>query len=150
MPLTPPVAEWSLDHWVKPKIPQPANPWCSSQISFSQPHFKDRETSWSEHLCWKAAKPPAPDYSISILKNETQLTKHKSVTGELPSGVIGKLHGIHIDVLMAIWAHRLYDPPADLISGFLEYRGHAKSRLINLCQFKASCCIFCWVSYLAF
>lgn len=67
-------------------------------------------------------------------ENDSQLTKHKSVTGKLPSGVIGKLHGIHIDVLMAIWAHRLYDPPADLITWFLKDRGHMKSRLINLCQ----------------
>lgn len=48
------------------------------------------------------------------------LTQHKSVPGELPSGVVGKLHWIHVDVLVSIRAYRLNDPPADFISRFLS------------------------------
>lgn len=48
------------------------------------------------------------------------LTKDKAITRELPARVVGKLHGIHIDVLVPIWTDRLNDPPPDLITWLLK------------------------------
>lgn len=47
------------------------------------------------------------------------LTKHKLVPRQLPGGVVGQLHRVHVDVLMAIRAHRFNHLPSDLITWLL-------------------------------
>lgn len=118
---------WKSPPSVSQHKPLPANPLCSGQISLELPDFKDWvKTSGPEHPCREACR------VTGTSKNDSQLTEHKSVSGELPSGVVGKLHGIHIDVFMAVRAHRLNDPPTNLIPWFLKDKKHKNKSL--LCQ----------------
>lgn len=118
--VTPSVSDRLLDHWVKSN-PSHQTPTAQARLSYNSLTSKSQsETTWLGHPCREAAEPLAQIYSFSTFENDSRLTEHQPVAGELPSGVVGKLHRIHVDVLMAVWAHRLYDPPADLIPWFLE------------------------------
>lgn len=113
------MAQCPLDHWVKPN-PSQQTPTAQARLA------RNSLTSKRERDILAGASPQGGCRAAGMrlqlqqVRNDSQLTEHKPVTGELPSGVVGKLHGIHIDVLVAVWAHRLYDPPADLIPRFLE------------------------------
>ena len=48
------------------------------------------------------------------------LTQHQLVPRNLPAGVIGKLHGVDIDILVSIRADRLNHLPTYFIAGFLQ------------------------------
>ena len=49
-----------------------------------------------------------------------RLTQHQVVSWHFPGQVIGQVDGVHVDVLMAVLAHRLYHLPPDLVTRFLR------------------------------
>lgn len=47
------------------------------------------------------------------------LTQNQVVSWHFPGQVIGQVDGVHVDVLVAVLAHRLYHLPSDLIAWLL-------------------------------
>lgn len=84
----------------------------------SAPYRKDTESQRRPQL---VAVMLGADVRVPMTtKDLLGLTEHKLVPRQLPGGVIRQLHRVHVDVLMAIGAHRLDHLPSDLIAWLLQ------------------------------
>lgn len=56
---------------------------------------------------------------LLILHVSSGLTQNQVVSGHFPGQVVGQMDGVHVDVLVAVLAHRLDHLPSDLVARLL-------------------------------
>lgn len=95
-----------------------------SGIILSSPYREDTENQRRQDIS------SGPQLVVSMLGADLRvpvatedflgLTEHELVPWQLPGGVIRQLYRVHVDVFVAIRAHRLNHLPSDLIAWFLQ------------------------------
>lgn len=95
-----------------------------SGIILSSPYKEDTESQRRQDI---SSRPQLEAATLGAYlripvatENFLGLTEYELVPWQLPGGIIRQLYRVHVDVFVAIRAHRLNHLPSDLIAWFLQ------------------------------